>query len=232
MNIFKCDGDRMKFLNCLINAMESGEFVIYAYCLMDNHVHLLVKEGEDFGISIKRIGSSYVMWYNHKYARSGPLFNGRYKSIPVETERYFITVLRYIHQNPLKAGLVARLQDYPWSSFVKYQDSYKGEESFIDTKLTKAYFPRFEDFHSYMKEKNDDQCSEHKPPNMYTDDALGKLITETYNIDELGRLPKKERNRIINDIYNKYNVSIRQLSRVLGTGKYSVEDAVRSGKSK
>jgi len=74
---------------------------------MGNHVHLLIKEEtEELGVIMRRIGASYVYWYNRKYNRCGHLFQDRYKSEVVEDERYLLTVLRYIHQNLLKAGMV------------------------------------------------------------------------------------------------------------------------------
>ena len=82
-------------------------YILYAYCLMSNHIHLLIREREDtIGMAIKRIASSYVYYYNHKYSRDGHLFRERFKSEPVNDMAYFVILLRYIHQNPVKAGIV------------------------------------------------------------------------------------------------------------------------------
>jgi len=81
---------------------------------MGNHIHLLLKEGkESLATSMKRISTSYVYYYNWQYDRKGHLFQDRYKSEPVEDDAYFLTVLRYIHQNPLKAGLSDDISSYP-----------------------------------------------------------------------------------------------------------------------
>jgi len=102
--IFEDNQDRVRFLDTLEEYKDICEFVFYGYCLMDNHVHLLIKETkESVSDIIKRICSSYVYWYNAKYKRCGHLFQERFKSEIVETDSYFLTVLRYIHQNPLKA---------------------------------------------------------------------------------------------------------------------------------
>lgn len=94
---------------------------IYAWCLMGNHVHLLIKEtDEPIGDVMKRIASSYVYYYNRKYDRVGHLFQERFKSQPVEDWPYFLTLLRYIHQNSLKPHLVKDLKDYRWSSWNEY----------------------------------------------------------------------------------------------------------------
>ena len=88
---------------------------------MTNHVHLLIKErNEDLGIVFRRIGAKYVYWYNHKYKRRGYLFQDRYKSEAVESDEYLLTVLRYIHQNPVKAGISKNVRSYPWSSYNEY----------------------------------------------------------------------------------------------------------------
>lgn len=88
-------------------------YTLYAYCLMTNHIHLLIREREDnIGMAIKRIASSYVYYYNHKYLIDGHLFRERFKSEPVNDMAYFVTLLRYIHQNPVKAGMVAEVKDY------------------------------------------------------------------------------------------------------------------------
>jgi len=108
--IFKDNQDRVRFLDTLGEYKNICEFVFYGYCLMDNHVHLLIKETkESVSDIIKRICSSYVYWYNAKYKRCGHLFQERFKSEVVETDSYFLTVLRYIHQNPLKAKIAESL---------------------------------------------------------------------------------------------------------------------------
>ncbi len=91
---------------------------IYAYCLMGNHVHLLMKAGDEPLSSLfKRFGVRYVYWYNHKYDRVGHLFQDRFKSAPVEDDAYLLAVYRYIAQNPVKAGLCEKPGSYRWASF-------------------------------------------------------------------------------------------------------------------
>ena len=85
----------------------------YAYCLMDNHVHLLIREGsEPLSSSIKRIAAAYARYYNTKYEHYGHLFQDRFKSEPVNDEAYFFTLFRYIHQNPVAAGLTKDVVSY------------------------------------------------------------------------------------------------------------------------
>ena len=102
-SIFEDDEDYERFIETLKKYKETSEYKIYAFCLMRNHFHLLMKtEKEDLDLVIKRIAGSYVYWYNLKYHRSGHLFQDRYKSEAVEDDPYFLTVLRYIHHNPIR----------------------------------------------------------------------------------------------------------------------------------
>ena len=102
-------------LPCIINC------TYYAFCLMSNHIHLLIREREEtISENIKRIASSYVYYYNHKYGRDGHLFKERFKSEPVNDLAYFTILMRYIHQNPVKAGIVENIKDYEYSSWGEY----------------------------------------------------------------------------------------------------------------
>lgn len=121
MGIFMDDQDNQKLLDILDNISLQGEYATYAYCLMKNHMHLLLKEGNDsISRSMKRIGISYSYYFNKKYERAGHVFQDRYKSEAVENERYLLACARYIHNNPVKAELVKNPEDYKWSSYSDY----------------------------------------------------------------------------------------------------------------
>ena len=95
--------------------------IFYAYCLMSNHIHLLIQEREEhISEVVKRIGVTYAHYFNKKYERNGHLFQDRFRSEPVDSIEYFVILLRYIHQNPLKARIVEEIDDYPWSSWKEY----------------------------------------------------------------------------------------------------------------
>ena len=115
--IFEEREDYEKILAIIAEVKEISGFKLYAYCLMGNHLHLLMKVGiEPLGQIFKRIGARYVWWFNWKYGRSGHLFQDRYRSEPVENNEYFMMVLAYIYQNPVKAGICRRPEDYEWCS--------------------------------------------------------------------------------------------------------------------
>lgn len=94
---------------------------IYAYCLMTNHIHLLIAEKDmHIGEIVRRIGISYVSYFNKRRERSGTLFEGRFRSEPVGEIEYFCKLLNYIHMNPVKAGICKTPDDYRWSSWGEY----------------------------------------------------------------------------------------------------------------
>ncbi len=226
-NIFLDDEDRLKFIDSMIKAMGKGNFELYGYCLMGNHVHLLLKAVEEPGTVLKRITVGYVGWNNRKYERTGHLFQNRYLSEPVESESYLLTVLRYIHQNPLKAGMVKNIEDYRWSSYQQYEKFYKGQSPFISGELIKAYFKTLDHFRTFMCAANEDQCLEENRVVKYNDKRLRELIINKYAIRDIKSIPKKEQDAMIKEIYSNIETSIRQLSRVLGIGKTAIERVVK-----
>lgn len=123
-NIFQDSEDRITFLEKLGLVKERSSCNIYGYCLMSNHVHLLVRETiETISQIMQRLGSAYVYWYNRKHDRVGHLFQGRFHSEAVDADEYLLTALRYIHQNPVKAGIALDCANYPWSSYHDYMKS-------------------------------------------------------------------------------------------------------------
>lgn len=107
-----------------VERVDSGEGLIdlLCYCLMTNHVHLLVKENVERGISqyMQRLLNSYARYFNVRHKRSGPLFTGRFQSALINADDQFTHVTRYIHLNPYAAHIVENVFDYPWSSLAEY----------------------------------------------------------------------------------------------------------------
>ena len=137
-DIFLEDEDRLRFLQVLRQCRQICGFQLYAYCLMTNHVHLLMKAGhEPLELIFKRIGCRYVYWYNRKYQRTGHLFQDRFRSEPIENDSHFQTVLRYILQNPMKAGMERAPGHYRWSSYSAYAGK---EDQLTDTSLAREMF--------------------------------------------------------------------------------------------
>lgn len=122
-DIFKSRGDREKFVEYLRAARQRYGAVIYCYCLMDNHYHLLLKTPKDnLSQIMQHINGSYATYHNIKRKRAGHLFQGRYHAILVEADAYALELSRYIHLNPVRAGMVKRPEEHTWSSYGRYID--------------------------------------------------------------------------------------------------------------
>lgn len=120
-DIFKSRRDREKFLEYLASAAERYGAVIYAYCLMSNHFHLFMQTPEgNLSQIMRHIIGAYTTYFNIKRKRAGHLFQGRYKSVLVEADEYAAELTRYVHLNPVKAGITTKADDYQWSSYRAY----------------------------------------------------------------------------------------------------------------
>ncbi|MBI4681074.1 MAG: transposase [Nitrospirae bacterium] len=118
--IFEDNEDRERFLERLGKTLKEGQSIVYAWVLMNNHVHILFKSGKD-GVSaaMRKLLTWYALYYNRRHKRRGHLFDNRYKSILCDEDNYLLALIRYIHLNPVRAGLVTTLGEldhYPWSS--------------------------------------------------------------------------------------------------------------------
>ena len=119
--IFSSRKDCSAFIELLKDASSLWKVRIAAYCLMSNHYHLLVQTPEaNLSRCMRHINGLYTQYFNRTYKSDGQLFRGRYKSIVIDGDSYLLELVRYIHRNPLHAGLVKRLEDYSWSSHKAY----------------------------------------------------------------------------------------------------------------
>lgn len=117
-DIFKSQRDREQFLSYLESATKRYGAVIHVYCLMNNHYHLLLETPlGNLSQIMRHINGAYTTYFNVKRKRAGHLFQGRYKAILVDADAYAKELSRYIHLNPVRAGIVARPEEYPWSSY-------------------------------------------------------------------------------------------------------------------
>ncbi|MFA5636602.1 MAG: transposase [Anaerovoracaceae bacterium] len=219
--------DNKKFIQHLKKSKTDGGFELYAYCLMTNHVHLLIKENEEIGNSIKRISVRYAAWHSKKYDRIGHLFQNRYLSEPIENDSYFITVLRYILQNPVKAGIVSKPDEYLWSSYSKHKKAYQGEKTIVDPGIVTDLFRTYDEFYGYVNSSNDDKCIDYDTIMKYNDDTLKEIIMKKHDVNNLHKLSVKERVNVINAIHLETDASLRQLSRVLEVDRSCVKRATR-----
>lgn len=120
--IFKDEADYRTFLEFLGDYAAREKVAVHAYVLMTNHVHLLLTPETDAGVPqlMQALGRAYAQYFNHRYKRSGTLWEGRYRCTLVESDRYLLACMAYIDLNPVRAGLAAKPADYPWSSHGHY----------------------------------------------------------------------------------------------------------------
>lgn len=228
--IFEDDEDRKKFLETLKKYRDISGYVLYGYCLMDNHVHLLMKESEEpISDAMKRISSSYVYWYNLKYERCGHLFQGRFNSENVEDQDYFKTVLRYIHQNPMKAALARNVFDSKWTSI----NEYLKKANLVDVDVGFGLFSKDRNkaikmFIQYMNESNCDQCLDDFVKVRISDQKVREYLIQLgiSNNSTIQRMERGARDEVLSKLKKLNGVSLRQLSRITGISK-SVIDRVR-----
>lgn len=132
--IFIADRDRGKFIEILARMKSKYNFLVYAYCLMSNHIHLVIDDnGNDISRLIKSVNVSYALYFNKKYKRVGHLFQDRFKSEIITNDRYLLQVSKYIHNNPVKANMVIAPEEYYWSSYNIYLGRMENKYDLVDT---------------------------------------------------------------------------------------------------
>lgn len=249
-NIFEEDEDKTRFLFILQDTKRTCGYELYAYALMNNHVHLLLKTGDASLEEIfKRIGGKYVYWYNTKYQRTGHLFQDRFKSEPVEDMEYLLTVICYIHYNPLRAGLCDTL-DYKYSSFADYifetgdgslsqhndhssdtKNSFETENRPLSHGITDTTYPLqtigaapFMAFHDAPSERSVMEVSETKAFHLTEEQSkrLLEKICGATSVADFQRLSQAEQAETI-VLARKKGASVRQLNRLTGLSRGMIE---------
>jgi len=116
--VFKDDQDNTNFLNVLQHVNKGCHWICHAYCLMDNHYHLLIETPDgNLSLGMRQLNGVYTQLFNKRHQRTGHLFQGRYKSILIEKDSYLLEVCRYVVLNPVRAGMVERPEEWKWSSY-------------------------------------------------------------------------------------------------------------------
>ncbi|MDD4437114.1 MAG: transposase [Tissierellia bacterium] len=228
--IFFDEEDCTKFIQTLQKYKVDCGYKMYAFCLMGNHLHLLLQESnEPLETVMRRICGSFVFWYNKKYDRIGYLFQDRYKSEPVEDDTYFLVVLRYIFQNPVKAGIVDKIENYKWTNY----NDYIGINNRTDIDFVFSFFDEMDKenalkiFIEYVNKENGDECMdmhEKKQPTDYEAMKIIKTCCKIENERELQKIGKDERDIYLRVLMKKHNLSIRQIERLTGIGRGIIQN--------
>ena len=226
--IFEDDEDCEKFLFLLSSYKEKCGYKVYAWCLMDNHIHLLIKTEKDpIGIVFKKIASVYAIYFNTKYQRVGHLFQDRFRSEPVEDDAYFLQALRYIHMNPVKAGMCENPQDYEFSSYREYIGDSNSQITDTGMALSMLGLP---EFIRYTLTQNDDVFLDvsDKVGSKLTDEAARAVIEELTgckNVAEFQMLNNYQRDDAFRVII-KQGVAVNQAARLTGWSRPVIRRAI------
>lgn len=215
--LFEDNEDFDYFIKVLNIVKKKYMFELFSYCLMDNHVHFLIKATKkDLADIMKNIQLRYYHWFHRKYDYEGHLFNGRYKSKEVETQSYFQNLINYIHNNPVKAGLCCTPSEYKYSSIEYYNNNIDG---LVDTQKSISYFGTTDitKVLNYINQNNSFVCIDIKE-RTFTDQEAIKVIN---NILSHLKIPYSSfikgnfSNNLIKQI-KKTGVTVAQLRRYTG----------------
>jgi REP element-mobilizing transposase RayT len=227
VQLFYEDADRVAFMDRLQRFKDECGFTLYAYCLMGNHVHLLIKEDEqDLSLIMKKISLSYSCWFNAKYDRNGYLFQGRYKREGVASNEYLLEVVRYIHNNPVKVGESVS----SWTSY----DDYTKAPRIADTDFILGLFDddlaqarqQFAEFINAQPDTEEAALLRWEAVKTKDADAIAliKDVAQVSACTDVATAEKDERNRVL-ALLKKRGLSIRQLARLTGLSRGIVQRA-------
>ncbi len=138
--VFKRIGDKKKFLEYLEKTVKRFSLKLHTYCLMTNHYHLLIETPQqNLSVAIQWLNVSYAAYYNRRHKRNGHIFQGRYKAVLIDADEYLGQLSRYIHLNPVRAGMVTAAGQYPWSSYSAFIGKTKAP-AWLETGGLLGYF--------------------------------------------------------------------------------------------
>jgi len=224
--IFKRIGDRIEFLERLQASLEKYNGILFGYCLMDNHFHLLIQTLEpNISDIMQTLQGGYANWFRFKHRLVGPLFQSRFKSVLVEDESYLVTLSSYIHLNPVRAGIVENPEDYRWSSAEVYLKSK--ESDLVETKRVLHHSGGLENYRYILSEMIDDPPEYEAVYGKFSilgDKAFkDKVVRQNYNgylekidmveIPELKFLTVKSPDKIKEIVLKHFNIQEKELLR-------------------
>ena len=221
-NIFIDNQDKRKFIKTIIQNRNKGLLAIYAFCIMNNHAHLVVKElSESVSKFMKRITVSYAFYFNAKYDRVGHVFQDRFKSEAIKDDRHLLSTIKYVHNNPEKSGITSKYK-YPWSSYNEYIST---NNSLTEVKEILGIFSSNIDESIVMFKYFSEQIDKTKRKYLEIEENNNKEFLVKYikkylkenNIEKKDLKDRKfveYRNSLVKNIAKKYNFSTRTIAEV------------------
>lgn len=219
--IFEDRGDYICYLQLLRRFSTEIKVTVCAFCLMENHTHMIIYDiDRHMPQLMKKLNMSYTAYFNLKHKRSGHLFGGKYKSIPIETEGYLLNAFRYVINNPRDANICSP-EEYPWSSFSRYGAA----GSFVDTSMFQKLIGNWNDYIKFLNEEYEDRP---ELENIIRDDEWAKSVIRKFlHIDSGLRLQTYEltaRNSALR-LLKKKGLTVKQIERLTGINRNAIERA-------
>ncbi|WP_350454999.1 transposase [Slackia heliotrinireducens] len=217
--IFECDHDRRKMVDLIEDAKSACSITVIAWCLMDNHIHLLTRADlNQLSEAMHRIGSQYAGYFNSRTGHVGHVFQSRFNSSPIEEESHLLEAVRYIHNNPAKAG-VCPVDEYFWSSYREYAG---GHEGLADTSIVLGMLGGPDAFARFSKEEGAIALPyEHRTLTEEETIGVAHDALEGVLASEVKSLPKPERNACLAKL-KLAGLTVRQIERLTGIGKSTI----------
>lgn len=226
--IFLDEEDHLRFLHDLDATRRLSDCRVLAYCLMTNHVHLVLRTGaETIGQVVKRLGVRYAWWYNLKYERVGHVFQDRFRSRPVDDDGYLMTLLRYVWNNPVQAGMVKRPDQYRWSSLSGNAVIDRDELLSVIDEATLAQLAAVPD----LEVLDPDPLPPR--PALLTDAAVAGMLAQLcqqHSGNSVSQLPRSTRQYVVSQLLRR-GASFRQLARLTSLSRGAVERLARGDSS-
>lgn len=217
--IFDSERDRIKFKELLVQMLTRYQIVCYAWCLMENHIHLIVEDKEgNISIFMRDLLTAYSKYFNWVTQRTGHVFENRFHSVAVKSNKQLLAAIRYVHNNPRKAG-ICEAADYRWSSYREYL----GPDFACDTQPILEILGGVEAFKRFSDARNKETYCPMFTKRASEEDVrerveyvLGKWpgVTRT----DVASLPKRKRNAIIS-MMRQCGLSMKQIERQTGIGQ-------------
>ncbi len=218
--LFETDADRRAFLSILAYVAEKSELGIHAWCLMGNHVHLLLSDREgNLSVAMQVLAATYARRFNSRAGRDGAVFQPRFYSSPIEDDGYLLSAVHYIHANPQNAGICAAA-DYPWSSY----HEYLGQPTLSDTALVLDLLGGRGGFIEFSSAPDQRSYRFEGPTRVAADEMYDLAVGALDGRDptDLKRLPPEERNAGLESL-REAGLSLRQIQMVSGIGYRTVQ---------
>ena len=217
--IFQGNENKKKYLNLLKKDLEGTNLKILAYCIMDNHAHILIatEKIEEMSTYMKKVNTAFANFYNKINERQGYVFKNRFFSQPIEDRKHLFSCIVYIHKNPVKALIVKGMQDYKFSSYREYfgqVNNYLIEKEmiykFFDNKNISEYMVKFKEFH-------------------LRDSLLEYEFDEEINYKELIKAYKKyfSDKEIVKILIERFKLNKQKIAILFNTTKYNINKMIK-----